>query len=208
MGMRRYLPSIYWGAVFRFSKKRRVLNVRVGVFLPDDEIQTFERITSAIGVLQRFSPHHYARLLDGVRILVIGRVGPWGEWHVHARMIQLREDWVTRSETDPVHIAATIVHELTHAKLDEGGVTYVELRRRRLEAMCYRAQARFVARMPGCEEVSDYYRERAAFVMNQSDDQWSDDAFRTRDLELLTELNTPAWMLAFLRRRAKKRSAV
>jgi hypothetical protein len=176
--------------------------------LPDDAQVLFAKLGEAVSILKTFSPYHHLQLSGGIRVLVIGTVGPWGVWHNHSRMIQLQETWVTARDTHPVHVAATLVHELTHAWLDHRGVKYVAHRRRRIEAICYRAQARFVGRIPESAELRQYYLDRAAAVLNQSDDQWSNEAFRERDMELLAQMNTPAWIIRFLRRRDGDRTAV
>lgn len=198
----------YWAVVFRFAKRKKLHDVLVGTVLADDANAQFAKLDEAIGLIKTFSPQAHTRLVRCGRILIFGTVGPIGEWHRYSRIIQVRENWVQDPATHPVHIAATLVHESTHGWLDERGVRYVAARRKRIERMCYRAEARFAGRVPGCDHISDYYLKCAQDVMSQRDDEWSDHAFRVRGIEYLAQLGTPAWLLNLLRRSVAKKPAV
>ena len=116
-------------------------------------------------------------------------------WHRDARLVKLTEKYVGAASTHAAHLAATVVHEAAHARLEESGVRYTADQRRRIEAICVRAEARFARRLPGGEELAAYYRDSAARILDDSDERWSDAAFRGRVLKSLLALGTPHWIL-------------
>lgn len=180
-----------------------VAGVEVGVFLPDagNAAAIEAKISDAFALLREHGQRHLARvrgLADG--ILLLGTVGAVGSWNKDARLIRVGQDFITDPETKPVHIAATIVHEATHAWLDHLGFSYTSDRRARIEAICYRAESAFVRRIPGCDSVALEYDMCARLVLEQPDDEWSDRAFRSRTAAELSELGVPRWLANFLSR--------
>ncbi|WP_405283433.1 hypothetical protein V3331_16335 [Gaopeijia maritima] len=109
--------------------------------------------------------------------------------------MKLTEKYVAAESTHAAHLAATVVHEAAHIRLEESGVRYTPDRRRRIEAICVRAEARFAERITGGQELAQYYRASAARILDGPDAAWSNDAFRARDLETLLALETPTWIL-------------
>ena len=98
-------------------------------------------------------------------------------------------------ETRAMEVAATIVHEATHAWPDHHGSAFVAARRQRIEAICYRAEAAFARRVPSAEDLVALYEACADFVLEQSEDDWSDAALRDRQAEALREFGTPRWFI-------------
>jgi hypothetical protein len=96
--------------------------------------------------------------------------------------------------TKPIHIGATIAHEATHAWLDDLGFTYTPSRRARIEAICYRTESALARQLPECEEVALEYEQCAWLVLDQPEDEWSDEAFHLRAAEHLGELGVPRWL--------------
>ena len=76
-------------------------------------------------------------------------------------------------------IAATIVHEATHARLLKCGIGYEETLRDRVEAVCYRRELAFARKLPNGERV----REHAQDALTMPRATWADPAFRDRDVE-------------------------
>jgi hypothetical protein len=189
--------------LFRLSKRRTLAGIEIAVFLPDaaNEPLVEERIDDAFTLLGAFGPKYLTRvqsLADGV--LLFGTVGALGSWNKDARLIRISQDFIADPATKPVHIAATMVHEATHAWLDQRGFVYTPQCRARIEAICYRAQSTFAARIPGCQDVALEYEQCAQLVLDQPDDEWSDEAFHLRAAEHFIELGVPQWLARRLSR--------
>jgi hypothetical protein len=199
-----HIRRAYWfGLLFRLSKRKPLLGVEVGVFLPDaDNVAVLEtKTTEAFALLSEFGQRHLTRvrdLADGV--LLLGTVGALGSWIKDARLIRVSQDFITDPDTQPVHIAATIVHEATHAWLDHLGFGYTADRRARIEAICYRAAAAFVRRIPDCASVALEYDMCVGVVLEQPLSEWSDEAFRSRTVDELRALGVPKGLANVLSR--------
>jgi hypothetical protein len=181
-----------------------IAGVEVGTFLPDTaDIAAIEAKTSdAFVLLSEYGRRHLARvrtLADGVLLLGTA-VGAVGSWNGDARLIRLSQHFIANAETKPVHIAATIVHEATHAWLDHLGFSYAPHYRARIEAICYRAESAFARRIPGCESLALEYDMCAQVVLERPVEEWSDRAFRSRTAAELSELGLPRWLANLLSR--------
>jgi hypothetical protein len=186
------LERALWSFNFKLAAKREIHGIRVGVALleAEDEV-VFAKLEAALDLLKRYDQRQLARLRRFARVLVFGSVGPQGEWFRHARTIRLGERQVVATDTHAAHVAATIVHETTHAWLESLGFQYRPDRRRRIEALCYRAEAAFARKIPGGEDLSAYYMERARAILAGEDADWSDNAFRDRRVVRLAALGVP-----------------
>jgi hypothetical protein len=97
-------------------------------------------------------------------------------------------------------IAATIVHEATHARLESCGIEYVEGMRHRIEAICLRQEIAFAAKLPNGQEL----QEAAEHILTLCTGPgfWSKTSMRERDLagslEALRYLGAPEWLLRVL----------
>jgi hypothetical protein len=199
---------LYWSLLFGLSKRRTIADIEIGVLLPETAHKALieQKIDDAFNFLTAYGRKYLTRaqeLADG--ILLFGTVGPLGSWNKDARLIRISQDFITDEHTKPVHIAATIVHEATHAWLDHRGFAYAPESRARIEAICYRAQSTFAAKVPGCEEVALEYEECAQLVLEQPDDEWSDEAFHLRAAEHFIELGIPQWLAKWLSRSSSVR---
>lgn len=164
------------------------------------------RLSTAFRLLETYAPRDLARLHRLVdRVLVHDALGGQGEWNARCRMVCLRTDFVVSPATDDAHVAGTLVHEVTHAWLESHGFRYLEERRGRIEAICYRRQAAFARRLPGGEPLAVYYEGRAADALVS--DQWTPAAFRERTKHALERAGVPQWAIAIFARRSASRAA-
>jgi hypothetical protein len=92
-------------------------------------------------------------------------------------------------------IAATIVHEATHARLDRCGIGYDKLRPR-VEAVCFRRELAFAAKLPNGEQVREQAERKLVFYATE--DYWTNAAFAERyvndHIEALRNLGAPDWI--------------
>ena len=134
---------------------------------------------------------------------------PGGEWERNTGFILLPEH---RAAVPDVRLAATLVHEATHAWLEAAGFEYAPARRARIEAICFRAEAAFYRRLPEAndfarEEFVRYAEERAAQVRSQPLSHWTESAFRARTIARMRALGAPHWVVKVAERLAARRAA-
>lgn len=101
----------------------------------------------------------------------------------------------------PALIASWIVHEATHARLWRCGIGYQEEElRARVEAVCFRREQAFAAKLPNGEQVREQADQRLTAYADQG--YWTDEAFRARYLEgagkAFQYLGAPNWLIRVL----------
>src|SRR5882757_7752189 len=112
------------------------------------------RVESALMLIKQHSPLDYARIIRELeRIWVTLSFHGLGEYRHSLRACILDERYVAAPATTVEQIASTIVHETTHARLERYGIGYKEELRARIEAICFRRELAFAARLPDSAEL-------------------------------------------------------
>lgn len=197
------MARFWWRTLFRLSRRRGIDGYTVAISPTEEATRaTLEsKCAQALELLHTQAPREFGRLLaytDGA--IVIGAWGPLGEWLRAARLVRLNDAYAAKPETHPAHVASTLVHEATHAWLESRGFEYAPSQRRRIEAICHRAEAAFARRLDGGGALAQYYEMLAHQVLEQTDEQWSDAAFDKRHLTEMRDAGLPAWFLRLLTR--------
>jgi hypothetical protein len=161
------------------------------------------RVEEALTLIKAYDRRRYNRLLRDVeRIWVRDDLGPdrVAQFDPALWACEL-DDWLVLSATTE-ELAATIVHEATHARLWRSGIGYDERLRPRVEAACFRRELAFAAKLPNGDEL----REDAERRLRIPDAYWSDAALLERTLERFThyirrlrELQAPDWLVRAMR---------
>jgi hypothetical protein len=99
-------------------------------------------------------------------------------------------------------IAATIIHEATHARLERRGIQYVEKQRQRIEAVCIRRELNFIAKLPNAEPLQEARADALEWCTGGEREFFSDSNFATRreegSVEGLRYLGVPEWLIGFI----------
>lgn len=172
------------------------------------------RVESALLLIKQHSPLDYARIIRELeRIWVTLSFHGLGEYKHSLRACILDERYVVNSATTVEQVASTIVHETTHARLERYQIGYKEELRARIEAICFRRELAFAARLPDSAELQQGIA-RCLEWYQANPDQFSDASFQERHtaggIEALRYLGTPDWLIRAILmplpiiRRAKK----
>ena len=210
----RLLDLPLWRLIRAISPSTTVDGCRVmsTLGLPSSHAFYVQRVAHALECLREFDPASFARLTVLVRgIWVYEDVSARAKWWEYRRWIGLNAAVVDRSSYERGHLAALLVHELTHARLGARGISVHDSNRQRVEAICIRREAAFVRRMPGGEAFAGSREVRAAQVLADPPEDWSaaemrrkQDRALARYLEPLEAEGAPRWVARgarwFLRR--------
>jgi hypothetical protein len=159
-------------------------------------------IERALLLVKQHSPLNYARIIrDLERVWVYLLPHGLGEYKPSLKACLLDERYVADPATSIERIASTIVHEATHARLERYGIGYKEEYRARIEAICFRRELAFAARLPDSAELQqeiglwlDWYQANP--------DYFHDAQFQERrtggEIEVLRHLGTPDWLIRAL----------
>ena len=199
----------YWGFVFRFAAKDMLAGICIGTLLPQFPRRTLlAKTRAALELIADHDPRQFARLNQlAAGIFIFEKPGTLGTWLHGPKLILLSEEFIGTPENTDAAVACVIVHETTHAWLEARGIRYRPERRRRIEAICYRAEAAFARRLFDGAALQEHYEERAKDVLAQGDEDWSDAAFLVNDATRLRSLGVPEWLVEWFVRYKARRAA-
>ena len=155
-----------------------------------------DRVEEALALIKRYDRLRYDRLRrDLKRVLVHVIPGGLGSYNEAFAACELDPRFVLPETTSTELIAATIVHEATHSRLLLCGIGYEEAVRARVEAVCFRRELAFAAKLQNGAEVKEVAERGLAtdpgFWSDAQKNQRGDDG----TLEALRQLGTPDWFL-------------
>jgi hypothetical protein len=183
-----------------FSTSRKVDGLWVGT-TESKPHPGLRRVEHALRLIERHDSLNYSRVIRNLeRIWVHLLPNALAQYDPSLRACVFDERFVLLEATTLVRIAATIVHEATHARLDEWGVSYDENKRARIEAICLKRELDFVRRLP----QSEAFQEELAHTLEWyagNHDYFSDANFEQREVqgqaETLRYLGAPGWVFGF-----------
>lgn len=150
--------------------------------------ERFERVREALELIQTVDSVRFMRIRHTLRwILIINGGRAAGSYWHDLTACALDADHLDGDP--PTTVAATIVHEAMHARLDRLGIRYRPDTIDRIERLCYEAEVAFAQRLPDGQELIDEARRLMALTDYSSAQQ--DDA-KTRSLRAL---GWPEWLL-------------
>jgi hypothetical protein len=203
-----------------FSRLKTILR-RVGADLPEDRIvrglpvtlintrpdidseDVFARLDAALELIERHQPSHFRRMHRDFSRIQVRRFPCRGAYFPDTRICLVELTFVVNREFTPTQVAATILHEAMHARLDNAGVKYDPAGAAKHERFCRRAEVEFGMLAPDGAPVV----ERALASLASADDEvapvidW-ELAGRRVDAADLSALSAPDWMKRAIARRA------
>jgi hypothetical protein len=180
-----------------FSHKEECLGFRVAMFLPsaEDKRTSLAKLKAALDIISRFAPHRIVLMRRQVKWIWVFDTSPYlAEWHGDLQACILDRDYVRSAQVSVEQIAASIIHEATHARLESFGIQYNEQRRSRIERLCAKSELWLAERFPDGKKVA----EAAKSKLLMDDSFWTNDAFEDRNLEALRELGKQSWVARLL----------
>jgi hypothetical protein len=158
--------------LLKSSSGEEIAGLWVGTW-KDESPGDIRRVEEALDLIKNNDPLQYAHVTRYLkRLWVTLLASNRAEYHRSIDACVLDERFV-RSETTTIpKIAAVIIHEATHARLEHWGIRYDEKQRSRIEEICYRREIAFVDRLPNCEDLrSQLVYELDWYIANPDDSQ-------------------------------------
>ena len=204
--MRRILYRWALRLAFAITTKRVIQGVRVGILMPSraDRDVMFQKVTEAFDLLARYGPRRLARFKKDVSSVSVElTTSGCGQWISAVRLVRLDFEYLKAAETTPLHIAATLVHEGWHARLDRIGFSYREAERSRIEASCHRSEIFFLRCVPGAEAIIEGVERQLA----RDPEYLTDAAFLDQKVAALRKARMPEFLIRRLVRKRASRPA-
>lgn len=183
-------PTFIDRCLLRLSVKRKVDGLWLGVLNFGEPDVVLESIEDGLALIKARDPLRYGRIqrdLDGVWARLLP--GCLGNFNASIRACELDRNFILENASSSAMIAAVIVHEATHARLDRYGFTYAEKLRSRIEAICLRREIAFAAKLLDGKQVREH--AEATLVMCMTEDYWTDVAFDERNIQAGRDLGVP-----------------
>ena len=152
------------------AESRTVRGLPVTVYNTRPDIETehvFARLDAALGLIQQYQPWHFRRLPRDFARLVVRRFPCRGAYFPESRTCLIELTFTVNTDFTPAQVAATILHEAMHARLDNAGVRYDPAAAAKHERFCRRAEVEFGQLVPGGEAIV----ERAVASLDSSDEE-------------------------------------
>lgn len=170
---------------------------------PDiDSEDVFARLDMALGLIEQYQPWHFRRMHRDFSRIQVRRFPCRGAYFPETRICLVELTFVVNREFTPTQVAATILHEAMHARLDNAGVKYDPAAAARHERFCRRAEVEFGMVAPDGAPVV----ERALASLASADDEvapvidWELAGRRVAEADL-EALSAPDWMKRAIARR-------
>lgn len=197
------IERLYLGAVRAASRKRSFDGVRIYVFLPDEQDRSFEMLIQALKLIRKYDARRYQRFKAGFRsILVLEAGGAFAAANIRRRLCKLDSQYVNDGATTVGELAATLVHEATHAHVKARGLEYDGDKRVRIEGICRSAEVAFLRKLPEWEAdvARKVFRGR-----NLGAEVFSERGNLERRISALEQQDAPRWLIEWARRRGERR---
>jgi hypothetical protein len=152
------------------TSRHEVLGIPVLVYntRPDiDSSDVIARLERSLSLIQRYVPHHFRHLKRDFAYIVVQRFACRGAYFHEQRACLVELTFTVNPEFSDAEVAATILHEAMHARLDTLGFPLEMDDRARQERFCRRAEIEFGTLVPGGERVV----ERARWTSELSDEE-------------------------------------
>lgn len=178
--------------------------VHIGVLrICADARQTTPKIRDALDLINRVAPFRLRRLRREVQRIWVFPVAPnLAEWHHTSRMCVLDSEFAQSSTTTISQLAATLVHEATHGRLNRLGFKYHEDRRLDIERVCLAEEIRFAKQLPDGQEI---IRDAESQMARPASD-WTTASLNEARLDSLRQLNCPGWLVRLAERSLRRRT--
>ncbi|MFL5480644.1 MAG: hypothetical protein ACJ8AK_00485 [Gemmatimonadaceae bacterium] len=135
---------------------------------PDiDSDEVLGRIERCLDLIRHYVPHHFRHLQRDFRYIISKRFACRGAYFHNENACLIELTFCVNPSFSDAEVAATILHEAMHARLDSLGFPLEMEDRARQERFCRRAELEFGALVPGGEKVI----ERAQQTIELADEE-------------------------------------
>lgn len=190
-------------ATWWLAHHQRHLEVDIGFLFCGSSGALRDKIFRALDLLASAYPQCFARLRrDTLGILIMPLGAAIGKFFPPLKLCCLDEKYVSKDSTLADLIAATLVHEATHAHLYGIGIGYPDPIRLRIERLGHRRELWFGKRI-GSQDVC----KRAENYLQQPDFFWDREARKARWLHTLKEYQITGWVEKLFKYLIEKRGA-
>jgi hypothetical protein len=181
--------------MFAVSRKHSRGDIKIAMLFDKNGSAVASKIDQALNLISEFDPRRYQQIKRDVkRIWIAAAPGYCAEWMDELKTCVLDADYFRQVDILASEMATTIVHEATHALLDNFKIGYSEEIRAHVEQICIKSEIAFAKRLPDGRKLV----EMAESKLQISEDYWTNAQFQQRNLDKLAELSKKTWIVRIL----------
>jgi hypothetical protein len=194
-------PAVVDRLFLQFSTSRTIDGLWVGT-TESRPHPALTRVEAALQLIKHHNPLHYSRVIHRLERIWVHLLPSGAAIYDRSLKACIFDERYVLAETMTLEqIASTIVHEATHAGLEQWGITYDEKRRPRIEAICLRRELNFAAGLPNSGSLREELARTLEWCGGEHD-YFSNVSFQQRDqqgkAETLRYLGAPDWLIGFV----------
>lgn len=156
---------------------------------PDiDTSAVVARLERSLSLIAEYVPHHFRHLKRDFAYILVQRFACRGAYFHEQRACLVELTFTVNPDFSDAQVAATILHEAMHARLDALGFPLEMADRARQERFCRRAEIEFGLLAPNGERVV----ERAQWTRDLSDEEVAPEIDPRLALERIAEVDRAA----------------
>ena len=180
------------------------MGICIAIFLESQKNQKLilEKAEAALGLVRQHVPIKFSRIQKFIETLGIAdAAGNIAEYHHELKLCKLCKLYVLAEDTTSAHLAMTLVHEAMHGYLQSRGFSYIEESREQIERICVRAEISLAKKLPRSNELVVAAQNR----LDYGKEFWTQKSFIKRELEALSKIGCPKFIVQFLSNRTHKK---
>lgn len=140
--------------------------------VPPYGMDSLAEVVDALELVRRTDPRRFARVERFIKKIVLANWRTLGLYNSVSGVCGLKKLAIPENSDSLAvyNYAATLVHESTHAMLEEKRFPYTRANRDRIERLCVSEEVRFLARFPGIERKLEMllgYVDRSLLVQQK-----------------------------------------
>lgn len=122
--------------------------------LPPHKLEALTEVWNALELIRRTDPRRFARVKRFIRRVFVTKQRTWAFYWRFGKICSLRKLAMPESfrSLAVYDYAATLVHESTHGLLYAKGFLHSRVNRGRIERICVKEEARFLAKFPSIDQ--------------------------------------------------------
>jgi hypothetical protein len=160
------------------------------------------KVATALHLIKHHTPKYFARVQKFVpNILVLGAHAYTAVYISDLDLCDIARDFALSRSTSAEQLAMTLVHEATHGFLASRGISYSEDQRAQIERICVRAEIALASRLPQADGLATAARRS----LDYGPGFWTDKSFLQREVENLTKIGMPRFLVRRYERKQSRR---
>lgn len=189
--------------MYSTSTKVSVEGIDVAVFWEsgDTIAPALDKLRSGLALLRRFHPRALRDMQCLLPRMLITAIAAVAQCVDSQGLCLIDRDVLESDYMTAERLAATLVHEIMHARLSRAGFVYSRSNKIRIERLCVKAELLLASRIPNGGAIVPDLQEQIVYAERL----WSTANHHVTTLSRLRDLGFPEWLIRLVERASRRR---